>query len=377
MPFPPLITACAAWLRAHATSSDTAQVIRELQAFASSYLPGPPLSDAPPLDLGAAAAGSSPDASRGDHRHAHGAQLGGSLHAVAVAGGDAGFLSGADKTKIDGLPAPGALVLSFNGRVGAVAPVATDYPPIFIGAVPIAAVGAPGGVAPLDGGGLVPLARLPVIDDAVHGARGGGTLHALATAGGAAGFLSGADKAWIDAQFGDVIARPECGGPGVTTRAPGVVFEGSQMIAPFRLQVQRLRGRLTGFTTAGAGLTVAIYQVPGGAARGNAVLLGSATLLPVALGAQDLNFVFAAPVTLERGYYYLLFGRPNAVAGVTLRVWTIGTIERLTNNVAPGDVPITFATAIPSTAAAPAVLAVPGALVASTLSPSFCGRMVT
>lgn len=37
------------------------------------------------------------------HSHGHGSRGGGTLHAVAVAGGDAGFLSGADKTKLDAL----------------------------------------------------------------------------------------------------------------------------------------------------------------------------------------------------------------------------------------------------------------------------------
>lgn len=40
-----------------------------------------------------------------DHTHGHGNQAGGALHAEVVAGGDAGFMSGADKTKLDGIEA--------------------------------------------------------------------------------------------------------------------------------------------------------------------------------------------------------------------------------------------------------------------------------
>lgn len=46
---------------------------------------------------------------RSDHTHAHGNRGGGSLHALAVASGAAGFLSGADKAKIDGIPSGGGL----------------------------------------------------------------------------------------------------------------------------------------------------------------------------------------------------------------------------------------------------------------------------
>ena len=50
-----------------------------------------PLSDATPQSLGTASAGTSGSASRGDHVHAHGNLVGGSLHALATSG-SAGFL---------------------------------------------------------------------------------------------------------------------------------------------------------------------------------------------------------------------------------------------------------------------------------------------
>jgi hypothetical protein len=69
------------------------------------------LSDTLPLMNGAAAAGVADDASRGDHVHPSDASrapashvgAGGAAHANAVAAGAAGFMTGADKTKLDGL----------------------------------------------------------------------------------------------------------------------------------------------------------------------------------------------------------------------------------------------------------------------------------
>lgn len=55
----------------------------------------------PPAALGSAACGTSNVASASDHVHAHGTQNGGTLHAAA--GAEAGFMSAADKTKLDAL----------------------------------------------------------------------------------------------------------------------------------------------------------------------------------------------------------------------------------------------------------------------------------
>lgn len=64
---------------------------------------GPDLSDSPPEAVGAAAdAGTSGEASRADHVHAHGDQAGGTLHASAT-DSVAGFMSAADKAKLDAI----------------------------------------------------------------------------------------------------------------------------------------------------------------------------------------------------------------------------------------------------------------------------------
>lgn len=64
-------------------------------------VPSIELSAATPQPLGTAAAGSTGEASDAGHAHEHGNQAGGSLHADVIAAGASGFMSGADKTKLD------------------------------------------------------------------------------------------------------------------------------------------------------------------------------------------------------------------------------------------------------------------------------------
>lgn len=62
------------------------------------------LSNSTPNAIGTASAGTSAFSSRRDHIHAHGNQSSdGNMHAVVIAGGAAGFMSGSDKTKLDGI----------------------------------------------------------------------------------------------------------------------------------------------------------------------------------------------------------------------------------------------------------------------------------
>lgn len=53
--------------------------------------------------IGTQEAGDSNKVARANHVHAHGDQLGGTLHADVVAGGADGFMTGSDKTKLDGI----------------------------------------------------------------------------------------------------------------------------------------------------------------------------------------------------------------------------------------------------------------------------------
>jgi hypothetical protein len=100
---------------------------------------GVELSSATPLAIGTAAAGNGTEASAWNHVHAHGDQLGGSLHAVAVAGASAGFISAANQTKLEAIEA-GADVTDF-GNVSAALSAASGN--ISINSVRIANVADP------------------------------------------------------------------------------------------------------------------------------------------------------------------------------------------------------------------------------------------
>lgn len=114
----------------------------------------------------------------------HGNRGGGALHANAVSGGAAGFMSGTDKQRADALW--GRTLTAGAGLTGT-----GD-----LSANRTFAVG-----ANADGSILVNADDVQVgvlATDAQHGVRGGGTQHAVAVASGAAGFMSGADKAKLD-----------------------------------------------------------------------------------------------------------------------------------------------------------------------------------
>ena len=137
------------------------------------------LSAAVPQAVGTAAAGVGTKASRDDHVHAHGNQLGGTLHAAASAagGGTAGFMSAADKIKLDGIP---------STAVASTRLISTT--------------------APLAGGGDLSADR---------------TLTISAATGLAAGSMSAADKAKLDIFF----STPETvTGPGAASIALRVTF---------------------------------------------------------------------------------------------------------------------------------------------------------
>lgn len=149
------------------------------------------LSDASPQAVGSTSAGTGLVASRADHVHAHGNQGGGALHANAVASGAAGFFTGTDKTKLDGIAASAAALTSSS--------------PADVGTT---AVGA-GTTA----------ARADHVH--AHGNQAGGSLHAVAVAAGAAGFLSGTDKTKLDSTSGTNTGDVTLGAFGSSPDAKG------------------------------------------------------------------------------------------------------------------------------------------------------------
>ncbi len=176
-----------AWLRLFASDSQ-----------ASSPPQGPALSNSVPPDIAVSgAAGSANNAARADHAHGHGSQAGGALHALATVT-TPGFLSDADKTKLDGI-AVGATATPLSGS-------------------------APPNVAATSSVGTATAAARS--DHAHgHGNHAGGTLHALATAS-TPGFLSDTDKSKLDGIAAGATATPLSG-----TAPPNVAAGGSVGIA--------------------------------------------------------------------------------------------------------------------------------------------------
>lgn len=120
----------------------------------------------------------------------HGTRGGGIIHAAVVASGASGFMIGADKAKLDGLPT-------------SVVPTTRAL---------VAGAGLTGGgdlsadrtfdvIANVDGSIIVNANDIQVgvlANDTQHGVRGGGSTHAAVIASGTSGFITGADKAKLD-----------------------------------------------------------------------------------------------------------------------------------------------------------------------------------
>ena len=155
----------------------------------------------------------------------HGNRGGGGIHAVATTS-VAGFMSDADKTKLDGITA-GAV--SDHGALSGLgdddhAQYHNDargdarYAPLARNIT--AGAGLTGGgslttdrtidvAAHADGSIVVNANDIQVgvlASDAQHGNRGGGGIHAVAVSGGAAGFMSGADKQKLDGIAAGAVA---------------------------------------------------------------------------------------------------------------------------------------------------------------------------
>ena len=174
---------------------------------------------------------------------AHGVRGGGTQHANAVAAGAAGFMTGADKTKLDGLPAsavPTTRILTAGAGL--------------TGGGDLSANRTFDAVANADGSITVNPNDIQVgvlATDAQHGVRGGGTQHANAVAAGAAGFMTGADKTKLDGveALADVTDTANVNAAGAVMEtdytAKGSVLAASAASTPANLAVGTNGQRLT------------------------------------------------------------------------------------------------------------------------------------
>ena len=144
----------------------------------------------------------------------HGVRGGGTQHAIVIAAGAAGFMSGADKTKLDGLPSS-AVASTRNLTAGAG----------MTGGGDLSADRTFDVVANADGSIAVNANDVQVgvlATDGQHGVRGGGTQHAVVISAGAAGFMSGADKTKLDGI--------SAGAAGLTAAAPVNVTKSAAVV---------------------------------------------------------------------------------------------------------------------------------------------------
>jgi len=166
-------------------------------------------SAATPAAIGSAGAGTSGRPSNDDHAHAHGNQLGGTLHAAAVASTSDGFMTGAMAATLASAMQAHGNQLGGTLHAAAVASTSDGFMTGAMAATLASAMQAHGNQL----GGTLHAAAVASTSDGfmtgamaatlasamqAHGNQLGGTLHADAVASTSAGFLSGADKAKID-----------------------------------------------------------------------------------------------------------------------------------------------------------------------------------
>jgi hypothetical protein len=290
----------------------------KLDGVATGATVAPALANTAPPDVGSAAAsGIGTTTSRADHVHAHGNQLGGALHANVVAAGAAGFMTGSDKTKLDGV-ATGATV----------APALASTTPAAVGTAAI-------GVG-------TTTARADHVH--AHGNQLGGTLHADVIAAGASGFMSGTDKTKLD-NLGTHIVADHVFVSSITLSGIGQVSgEGTVTAAQLVLVTAQSPSSANGLYTSAAGAwtrstladtTAKVNALPLVVSQSGVVY----TLLArgfLTLGSSSLDFRGAtwSTVALETG------STPNSV-GVT-GVMGASTYAARSDHVHPHG---TFATA--------------------------------
>lgn len=152
-----------------------------------------------PQPIGTGAVGVAPRAAREDHVHDHGAQAGGTLHAATIASGASGFLTGADKAKLDGI-APGAIVSSVSG----IAPIVSSggaAPSVSITAATAAASGSMSGADKAKLDGITPGAAVSSVGGTAPIISSGGSTPVISIApatSAAAGSMGATDKAKLD-----------------------------------------------------------------------------------------------------------------------------------------------------------------------------------
>lgn len=350
-----------------------------------------PLGTASPSDVGTTSAGTAGSASHEDHVHAHGNQLGGTLHSVATTGVN-GFLSSTDKTKLDGVASGatntplgtanpsdigttsagtagsashedhvhahgnqgggtqhsaattgvnGFMSSSDKSKLDGVASGATNTP---LGSATPSALGTAGAGS----------ATNASHEDHVHnhGDQTGGSLHADATQS-VAGFLPSTDKLKIDTgvanlESNDIILIPTLGRT-IGARIAIATYYGASFPVPVKCSFTKVWLMLSAAANIGSQIRCTIYQKADGTA-GTAALVATGYFTTTATGAQVIEISMSG--TLVPGVCWILYGLNNALNS-SVRVYTTASWDLLNQNIPTGKYPVTFTTSISSNGAPP------------------------
>ena len=185
--------------------------------------------------------GSATTLARSDHGHDHGAQSSGTLHAAVIAAGASGFMTGSDKTKLDGI-ASGAT----NTPLTSSAPADVTKATAAVGSATAAAradhkhdisTSTPSSIGTANNEGIsTALARADHEHD--HGSQTDGTLHAAALHAGASGFMTGADKTLLDSlDLAQIVTVAQTGGDFSSVAAAIASITDAAITKPYLIRV--------------------------------------------------------------------------------------------------------------------------------------------
>ena len=199
-----------------------------------------------------------------------------------------------------------------------------------------------------------------------HGSQSASTDHAAVVAGGANGFMTGADKTKLNTfdavviETADVTLIPLVTAGTDSTAANTTTFAGATYHVPRKCSFANAYMRLTAADAASA-VRIAIYQEASGRA-GTAALV--ATGVKAATGGAE-QLVIPIVGALVPGICHVLIGIDSATAS-TARTWGNLAKDELNQNVPGSLAPVSFTTAITSTVTPPATFSPLSAGLAST-----------
>lgn len=160
--------------------------------------------------------------------------------------------------------------------------------------------------------------------------------------------LQGDGTSWscLSSQTQNEICRPVYAAA-ASTSILSTTLQGGMYRTEKRILFGHAICRTSGVSGSGT-YSVAIYQVPGGAMKGTARLIASATAIAAAAGGNQDTALTPSLAIIEPGYYYVLVGKYGGTS-VTFVTWAGGLVSLLTTNMLSGTVPAIFSSSLSPT----------------------------